>query len=56
MFEDYKRVLKTAKRPTTDEFKRSAWLVGVGMFVIGLMGLLINLVFQFLEKTFGGVI
>ena len=49
MFEDYKRVLKTAKRPSPEEFKRSAWLVGIGMLVIGLMGLLINLFFQFLE-------
>ena len=60
MFEDYRRVLKTAKRPTREEFKRSAWLVGIGMLVIGAMGLLINLFFQLLNMLverwkFGGV-
>ena len=46
MFENYKRVLRTAKRPTRDEFKKSAWLVGIGMTLIGAMGLIINLIFQ----------
>lgn len=46
MFENYKRVLKTAKRPSFQEFKRSAWLVGLGMLLIGFMGLVINLAFQ----------
>ena len=54
MFEDYRRVLRTAKRPSSEEFKRSAWLVGIGMLLIGLMGLLINLAFQFIEKLIGG--
>ena len=46
MFEDYKRVIATARRPTLDEFKQSAWMVGLGMLLIGFMGLVINLVFQ----------
>ena len=46
MLKDYKRVLKTAKRPTWDEFKRSSMLVGVGMLIIGSIGLVINLIFQ----------
>ncbi|MBR9689568.1 MAG: protein translocase SEC61 complex subunit gamma [Candidatus Altiarchaeota archaeon] len=46
MFENYKRVIRTARRPTGEEFKRSAWLVGLGMLLIGFMGLIINLVFQ----------
>jgi protein translocase SEC61 complex gamma subunit len=46
MFDNYRRVLRTARRPTRDEFKRSVWLVGLGMLVIGAMGLLINLAFK----------
>lgn len=46
MLENYKRVLRTAKRPSMDEFKKSAWLVGIGMVLIGAMGLIINLIFQ----------
>lgn len=46
MFENYRRVMKTARRPSFEEFKRSAWLVGLGMVLIGFMGLLVNLVFQ----------
>lgn len=46
MFENYWRVMRTARRPSMGEFKRSAWLVGLGMLLIGGMGLLINLAFQ----------
>lgn len=46
MFENYKRVLRTARRPSWTEVKRSAWLVGLGMLLIGGMGLIINLIFQ----------
>ena len=46
MFENYKRVLRTAKRPTKEEFKRSTMLVGLGMLVVGAIGLVINLLFQ----------
>ena len=46
MFENYKRVLRTARRPSWQEVKRSAWLVGLGMLLIGAMGLIINLMFQ----------
>ncbi len=46
MFEDYRRVLKIARRPSWEEVKRSAWLVGLGMLLIGTMGLIVNLIFQ----------
>ena len=51
---EYKRVLSTAKRPSNEEFKRSAWLVGIGMLAIGFMGLFINLFFQILNQILGG--
>jgi len=46
LLREYRRVLKTAKRPTWQEFKQSAVVVGLGMLAIGFLGLLINLLFQ----------
>lgn len=43
---EYRRVLKTARRPSWQEFKQSAIVVGLGMLAIGFMGLIINLIFQ----------
>jgi len=46
LIKEYRRVLKTAKRPSWQEFKQSAIVVGLGMLAIGFIGLLINLFFQ----------
>ena len=43
---DYKRVLKIAKKPSFQEFKQSAVIVGLGMFAIGMMGMLFSMVFS----------
>ncbi len=45
-FREYIRVLKTAKRPSWSEFKQSAIIVGIGMLAMGFIGLLMNLIFQ----------
>ena len=42
---DYKRVLKIARKPTWQEFKQSAIVVGLGMIAIGLMGMVFSLLF-----------
>lgn len=46
MFENYRRVLRTAKRPSKEEFWRSSWLVGLGILAVGAIGLIISLIFQ----------
>ena len=45
MLREYIRVLKTARRPTMQEFKQAAWIIGLGMLLIGFIGMLINLIF-----------
>ena len=44
--QEYRRVLKTARRPTWEEFKQSSFVVGLGMLAMGFLGLLITLIFQ----------
>ena len=46
LLREYIRVMKTAKRPSWSEFKQSSIIVGIGMLAIGFIGLLINLIFQ----------
>jgi len=45
---DYKRVLKIARKPTWQEFKQSALVVGLGMLAIGLIGMLFTILFAWI--------
>ncbi|HDR53163.1 MAG TPA: protein translocase SEC61 complex subunit gamma [archaeon] len=45
---DYKRVLKIARKPTGQEFKQSATVVGLGMLAIGLAGMLFTIIFSWM--------
>ena len=37
----YGRVLRLARKPTTDEFVKSSWVVGIGIGIIGLIGFIV---------------
>ncbi len=47
-WKDYKRVIKIARKPTWQEFKQSAVVVGLGMIAIGLIGMLFSFVFSWI--------
>ena len=38
----YGRVLRLARKPTTDEFVKSSWVVGIG--IVGLIGFIVYFV------------
>ena len=37
----YGRVLRLARKPTTDEFVKSSWVVGIGIAIIGFIGFVV---------------
>ena len=37
----YGRVLRLARKPTTDEFVKSSWVVGIGIGIVGLIGFIV---------------
>ena len=37
----YGRVLRLARKPTTDEFIKSSWVVGIGIAIIGFIGFVV---------------
>jgi len=39
----YMRVLKMARKPTTDEYMKTVEITGIGLIIIGLVGYLIYL-------------
>ena len=39
----YGRVLRLARKPTTDEFVKSSWVVGIGIAIIGFIGFVVFL-------------
>ncbi|MFB6199928.1 MAG: protein translocase SEC61 complex subunit gamma [Candidatus Nanohaloarchaea archaeon] len=41
---EYKRVLKIAKKPDREEFEMSAKITGAGMLIIGLMGFIFYMI------------
>ena len=43
----YGRVLRMARKPTPEEFRKSATIAAIGIGVLGLMGFLIYLVFEY---------
>jgi protein transport protein SEC61 subunit gamma-like protein len=37
----YGRVLRLARKPTSDEFIKSSWVVGIGIAIIGFIGFVV---------------
>ena len=48
MLKNYRRVMKTAKRPSWEEFKQASKITGLAMLIIGFLGLMISMVFQWM--------
>lgn len=46
--EDSKRILTISKKPTKDEFFAMLKATGIGIIIIGVIGYVISLVFNFL--------
>ncbi len=44
------RVLRVSYRPTSDEFYTTLKITGLGMIAIGVIGYVITIIFDFLEK------
>ena len=40
----YGRVLRLARKPTSDEFVKSSWVVGIGIAIVGAIGFVIYFV------------
>ena len=45
--EKYKRILRLTRRPSRDEFKNTGKITGLGIFVVGIIGFAIYLLFFF---------
>ncbi len=43
---EYLRVLRTARRPSKEEFEESLKVMLIGIFLIGLFGLIVHIIFQ----------
>ena len=37
----YGRVLRLARKPTSDEFVKSSWVVGIGIGIVGAIGFIV---------------
>ena len=37
----YGRVLRLARKPTSDEFVKSSWVVGIGIAIVGAIGFIV---------------
>ena len=42
---DSKRIFRVSRKPTKEEYKRMALIVGLGIIIIGIIGLIIQLIF-----------
>jgi protein transport protein SEC61 subunit gamma and related proteins len=49
----YSRVLKMARKPEPEEFRKAALITGLGIVVIGLVGFAIYLLMQWLDGLLG---
>ena len=47
-FMDSKRIFRVSRKPTKEEYKRMALIIGIGIVVIGVIGFLIQLIFTVL--------
>jgi protein transport protein SEC61 subunit gamma-like protein len=43
-FAEYKRIIKIARKPTAEEFKRVLKITGIGVLLIGVIGFVLQLV------------
>ncbi len=51
----YGRVLKMAKKPTTEEYSKTIQITGVGLLLLGALGFLIFLLMIEVPKWFSGL-
>jgi len=49
---EYMRILKKAKKPSKEEFKKIIKISGAGIILIGLIGFMIQITFQILQGMF----
>ena len=45
-FMDSKRIFRVSRKPSKEEYKRMALIIGLGIVIIGIIGFLIQLFFQ----------
>jgi len=51
----YGRVLKMARKPTSDEYSKVILVTGLGIAAIGAMGFVIYLIMRYGPRIFGGL-
>lgn len=44
----WKRTLEVSRKPTGDEFKKSSKITGIGILLLGLIGFIIFILYQFM--------
>lgn len=49
----YARVLKMARKPEPEEFRRTSIIVGIGLGIIGLIGFVIFLLMEIMHAAMG---
>jgi protein transport protein SEC61 subunit gamma and related proteins len=47
-FADSKRIFTVSRKPSKDEYKRMALIIALGIVIIGVMGFIIQLIFNLL--------
>jgi len=45
-FMDSKRIFRVSRKPSKEEYKRMALIIGLGIVIIGIIGFLIQLFFE----------
>ena len=45
-FMDSKRIFRVSRKPTKEEYKRMALIIGIGIVIIGIIGFMIQLFFE----------
>ncbi|MDD4251467.1 MAG: protein translocase SEC61 complex subunit gamma [Candidatus ainarchaeum sp.] len=43
---DSKRIFIVSRKPSKDEYKKMAIIIGIGIIIIGVLGFIINLIFN----------
>ncbi len=52
----YGRVLRMSRKPTPEEFSKSAWITAIGIAVVGSLGFAIYYIWTYLPPWLGGVL
>ena len=52
----YGRVLKMARKPSSEEFNKTSIVVGIGVVLIGGLGFLLFLLWKHVPNFFGGLL